>query len=387
MSDKKYRQKVIGIDARFYLEAGPGRYCKNIIENLEKIDHENRYKVFLRPKGLESYIPQNPNFEKILANYPWYSWKEQIGFLIFLYKQKLDLYYVPHFNVPVLYFKKIVTAIPDLIMHEFSTDGGTTLPKAYFAFKKIVYKFVFGSVIKRTEKNICPSMDVVNDFRKYYPNIPDSKYVLAYEGVDAIFVDKRLDADAVVRDMDIKGSFLLYVSSMYEHKNVGRLLEAFKILKDSYKYPGQLVIIGKKDKFAERVRLTVYEQHLSNDVLLPGMTRYISDAEITSLRTKADLYVFPSLKEGFSLTPLESQAVGLACAISDIPCHKEIYGDSVQYFDPLSTEDMAMKIDEVLKSDILKQDLIRKGAVQVTKYNWLDTAKITLEVFNNLLKN
>ena len=94
--------KVIGIDARFYGEAGPGRYVKNIIKHLEKIDHNNKYKIFLRKKAFSLYTPTNPNFEKVLADFTWYSFEEQFVFLKVLLKAKLNLLYIPHFNIPVL---------------------------------------------------------------------------------------------------------------------------------------------------------------------------------------------------------------------------------------------------------------------------------------------
>src|SRR3989339_875753 len=98
---------------------------------------------------------------------------------------------------------------------------------------------------------------------------------------------------------------------------------------------------GKKDKFAQRFKTYINTQNLANKILLPGLESYVSDHELVALRKEAELYVFPSLKEGYSLTPLEAQAVGLACVISDISCHREIYGDSVLYFDPTNINDIA----------------------------------------------
>jgi glycosyltransferase involved in cell wall biosynthesis len=117
------------------------------------------------------------------------------------------------------------------------------------------------------------------------------------------------------------------------------------------------------------------------------MSNYVTDAEIVALRKAASVYVFPSLKEGFSLTPLEAQAMGLPCAISDIPCHKEIYGDSVQYFDPYNVEDIAEKVNAILTDDNLKNSLRAKGLENIKKYDWKKTASITYSVFNDVLKD
>jgi glycosyltransferase involved in cell wall biosynthesis len=377
----------IGIDARFYGEAGPGRYAKSIVEHLEVADKDNKYLVYLMPKGYKAYTPDNPNFKKILADYKWYSWGEQIGFLFLLLKGKLDLLYVPHFNIPVLYPWKLVTAIPDIIMHTYSTDRGTTLFKPYFVFKKAMYKFVVWWAVIRSKKVIVPSKDVIGDFNKVFPSVDQDKYVLAYEGFDPTFGKIDGDHGKVLTKYGIEKPYLLYISSMYEHKNVPRLIDAFKILIEKFNYRGQLVLVGKVDKYSREIYEQIKNKGLSTRIIMPGMVNYVSDEETVVLRKNADLYVFPSLKEGFSLTPLEAQYFELPCVISDIPCHKEIYRDSVVYFDPTNINEMAAKINLVVNDNHLKDELRKKGLENIDNYSWESAAQITLKVFDSILKN
>lgn len=377
----------IGLDARFFAEAGPGRYIKNIVEHLELIDTVNEYIVFVTERGMNEYSPKNPNFKKVLSNSRWYTWNEQVFFLWQIIMSKLDIFYVPHFNFPVLYPKLLVTAIPDIIMHTFSTEKGTTLPKPYFLFKKLVYKQVVWWALVRSKKVIVPTYDVYNDITTYYPQIDKNKFVVAYEGVDPAFTSQNFNIEELLNSLGlINKGYLLYVSSMYEHKNVHKLLDAFEILVNKYVYDGKLVLIGKKDKYSGEVYARVQNNPiLKAKVVMPGMQSYVTDDKIVALRKAAALYVFPSLKEGFSLTPLEAQAVGLPSVVSNISCHKEVFEDSVVYFDPHNSQDIAEKISMVLKDQDLQQRLIQKGYNNVKKYNWLDTAKITLQVFHELL--
>ncbi len=382
------KDKIIGIDARFYGEAGPGRYTKNIITHLEKVDHRNKYFIFLRKKGFDLYNPSNSNFTKVLAEYTWYSFGEQLGFLYKVLIHKLDLFYVPHFNIPVLYPKKIVTAIPDLIMHSFSTIEGTTLWKPYYRFKKFVYGIVFWWAIIRSQKVVVPAEAVYEDFLKYYPSIPKDKYIIAEEGIDPDLKSADTsNSEEVLSKYGIKKPFILYLSSMYEHKNVPRLIQAFQILVNKYGYNGQLVLVGKKDKFSQGIGDMVFNMGLGEKVILPGLQSYVADYDACCLRKESEIYVFPSLKEGFSLTPMEAQYYGKPCAISDISIHKEVYGDSVLYFDPLSVEDIAEKMNKLLHDKDLQQELIAKGYKITEKYSWDKTAEITLKVFNNILKD
>lgn len=381
-----HKPKTIGIDARFYGEAGPGRYAKAIVQHLEKVDVTNNYIVFLRKKGFTAYTPQKPNFKKVLADYKWYSFAEQILFLLLLLRYRLNLLYVPHFNIPVLYPGKIVTAIPDIIMHEFSTAKTTTRCHLIYSIKKLAYYFAVFAAVLKSKKIIVPSLATKKDFQKHYKFIPESKYVLAYEGVDPDFVGlTEITSDHIIAKYHIKKPFLLYVGSMYRHKNIYALLDMFELLQEKYKFSGSLVITGKHDYFAQQVRAEVLKRKLHADIIMPGMLGYVSDEDIAALRREAALYVFPSLKEGFSLTPLEAQAAGLPVVVSDILCHKEIYGDSVLYFDPQNSADFAEKVHKVLQDPSLRESLVKKGYEQVKKYNWQTTAEITFGVFEKIL--
>jgi len=375
---KKYR---IAIDARFFATAGPGRYTKAIVEHLAKVDTTNEYIVFFKKEIFDHYKFTNPNFKKVLANYPWYSWTEQTIFLFKILSYMPDLLYVPHFNIPVLYPGKLVTAIPDLIMSDYTTTASTTIWKPYFLFKKFIYRLVIIWALLRSYKNIVPSNATKDDFLKKYPAIPADKHVLAYEGIDPDLLDSDLNPKDVLKKYNIEKPFLLCVGSAYEHKNLSTLVEAFDILVNKYKYKGSLVLIGKKDMFAERLQSLIKEKGLEDKVILPVFKSFVLDDEVVAFRKAAELYVFPSLKEGFSLTPLEAQYHKLPCAISNIECHKEIYGDSVKYFDPTNIDDIALRINELLIDKDLQKELVTKGLDNLKNFDWLNTAKITKNIF------
>lgn len=383
----------IGIDARFYGEAGPGRYVKAIIQHLEMIDDKNEYVIFSNKLGFEEYTPKNKNFKKKLANYSWYSFDEQTRYLAAILKAKLDLYYVPHFNFPILYPKKLVTAIPDMIMHTYTSEKGTTLPVWYFRLKRFVYRFVFWWTVFRSYKVIVPSDSVLKDFVTHIKYISKEKYVRAYEGVDPDLLKPVDNPEKVLEKYGVKQPYLLHVSSMYEHKNIEGLLEMYKILEDKYGFNGQFVFVCKKDKFSERVYKDIVEKGLEDKIIIPAFVKevpekqkiVVTDEELTAFRMKASAYVFASFSEGFSLTTLEGMAHGLPAAISNIPVHKEIHEDAVLYFDPKNPEDMAEKVNIILTDDGVREDLKRKGNALLEKYSWVKTAKITLDVFEEAL--
>ncbi|MDD2646390.1 MAG: glycosyltransferase [Patescibacteria group bacterium] len=165
----------IGIDARFFGPQGKGigRYTEKLIESLEKLDQNNEYFIFLTKEGFDLYEPKNKNFHKVLANYPWYSFKEQLLLPRLLNQYHLDLMHFLHFNKPLLYKGKYVVTIHDLTLLDFSTKKNTQ-GKSWWWFKNIIFKIVISQSIKSSERIIADSQFIKNDLLKRF-KIPEDK--------------------------------------------------------------------------------------------------------------------------------------------------------------------------------------------------------------------
>lgn len=153
--------------------------------------------------------------------------------------------------------------------------------------------------------------------------------------------------------VSFKKPYILYVGNDYPHKNLKRLILAFKRLNLDY----QLVLI----------------------------TNFVSDKQLDKLYKNASLFVFPSLDEGFGLPPLEAMKRGVPVVSSRAACLPEILGKAAIYFNPLDVNDMAEKISQVLSDNRIKKALIQKGFEQVKKYCWDKMTKQTLEIYKELL--
>ncbi|MDA2935810.1 glycosyltransferase [Patescibacteria group bacterium AH-259-L05] len=171
----------IGIDARFYGPHGKGigRYTQKLLASLEKFDHNNEYYVFLRQENFDLYKPQNPKFHKVLADYPWYSFKEQVVFPFKLYMYGLNLVHFFHFNVPFLYKKKFVVTIHDLIHHKASREA-STLSFILFYGKRLLYFLVIRRAIKKSQKVITVSSHTKIEIIREYKVKPE-KVIVTYE--------------------------------------------------------------------------------------------------------------------------------------------------------------------------------------------------------------
>lgn len=178
--------------------------------------------------------------------------------------------------------------------------------------------------------------------------------------------------------MNLPKQYFLYVGNAYPHKNLERLLEAFKSL-ESKVY--SLVLVGGEDYFYKKLKEKVEEMGLKNEVMFYGPA---TREELGKLYKNAIALIFPSLMEGFGLPGLEAMANGCPVVCSDIPVFHEIYGEAALYFNPTDTEDIKNKINSLCYHDLnhsIREEMRRKGYEQVKKYSWEKLARETLDIY------
>ncbi len=378
----------IGIDARFYGSVGKGlgRYVQKLIENLEKIDKENQYFIFLRQENFEEFKPQNKNFTKVLADYRWYTFSEQINMPRILYRYKLDLVHFPHFNVPIFYRKKFIITIHDLILLHFPTLRATGLNPFFYGCKYLAYKLVIGGAIRRSEKVITVSNFSKEDILKNYSFLKKEKVAVTYEACDSLSEKKgEIQQRAeILKKYAIIKPYLLYVGNAYPHKNLEGLLEAWKIFAEKETEEKEskthLVLVGKEDYFYRRLKEKIEAEKITR-VVLAG---FVKDADLTYIYRQASVYVFPSLYEGFGLPPLEAMSLGVPVISNSHGCMREVLGEAAYYFDGKNKDSIREAIEKLLRDSDLREMLVSRGYEKVKEYSWLKMVGQTLEIYKQV---
>lgn len=376
----------IGIDARFFgsLGKGLGRYTSELIRELEEVDKDNEYVIFLRKENWDEYSPKNPNFRKILAEFPWYSWKEQLVYPFWLRKQKLDLMHFPHFNVPLLYRKPFVVTIHDLILLHFPTPRATTLGPLRFRIKYLAYKFVIKSALKRAKAILTVSKFTQGEILTTFPFTKDKPVVVAYNACGSEFSgpSKENAGGRITAPPSVRQPCMMYVGNAYPHKNLERLIRAFAEFRRTYRKDFRLVLVGAMDYFYSRLRDEAAERSLDENVLFFG---HATDTELASLYDNAEFYIFPSEYEGFGIPPLEAMCRGIPVASSNASCLPEILGDSALYFDPTDIEDMVKAMQRMAEDSQLRERLKEKGRERSGRYDWRVSAELAHKAYMEAL--
>lgn len=365
----------IGIDIRLWgvKHAGIGRYTEELVRNLQEIDKENEYVLFCRKADKEE-IPERKGWRKIVADIQHYSLKEQILLPGIFSKEKLDLLHVPHFNAPILYRGKFIATIHDVLWHEFRGVDVTTLPAPLYLIKHLGYRFVVNNTLHRAVKIITPTNTIKKNLIKRFGISPE-KIAVTHEGAPAHFHISIYESKRILEKHKIRRPYLLYVGSLYPHKNIESVVRTLKLVRENV----TLVIVSSRNVFAERFMGFVKKEEAEELVKFLG---YVPNEELPALYKNAEAFIFPTLSEGFGLPGLEAMAAETPVLASDIPVLREVYGDAALYFNPRDTDDIADKIKLIRADKKLRADLVSKGNTQAKKYSWRKMAEETLRVYN-----
>lgn len=350
-------------------------YILNVLKYLGKFDPASQFLIYHKKDfNPELYPPDFPNYEIIKKNSS-FLWT-QTRFASELLKDGPDVLWMPMHNIPLLRKKKMktVVTIHDLAFKYF--------PECFP--KKDLFKInlLTRLAVTLSDKIITISESSKKDILKFYPGTPENKIKVIYHGFDAELFSKERDLseeEKVKRKYGISSNYILYTGGIQPRKNLEVLIEAFNILKKKESAslsPLQLVLAGEKAWLAESFSKKTEGSPYKKDMILTGK---VSFDELGHLYRGAEIYVYPSLYDGFGITPLEAMAsrVPVICANnSSLP---EVAGDAALYFKENDPKELADKIERVAGDESLKNDLVMKGLSQIKKFSWEKCAKETLE--------
>lgn len=367
------------IDARLYgLEnAGLGRYVMSLVDRLSDQDKKNSYTILLRKKYFNQ-LSFPANWKKVSADYRHYTIAEQIRLPLTILKEKPDLIHFPHFNVPVICPKPFVVTIHDLLMHEQKGKEATTLTPFIYSIKRYFYRYVFDNAVRKAVRIIVPSETVKKEVVGFY-NVPETKVVVTYEGVEEI--NEENFSDKVLKKYNVQKPYFIYAGNAYPHKNLNRLVEAANLLNKKGEKKANFVFVTSRNVFGRRLKRKIREKKAGDYAKVLG---YLPDADLFSLYRYSTAFVFPSLSEGFGLPGLEAIRSGTLCLASNIGIFKEVYKDKVIYFEPLKVNSIVEAMKKILEmEDEERQGRVSRGKEFVKIYSWDKMAKQTLEVYED----
>lgn len=365
----------IGFDISILpLGRGVGKYIYELLKGYAAIDNVNEFRLFFNsPKSLPTNL-NIPNFRiqryripnKILSilwltlRFP--SIKHFIG--------DVDLFHSPAHS-PVYAIcppaKNWIVTVHDLFTFKLR-------------YKKKTRKKEM-KILKLIEKEaahiITVSESTKRDLLEIIPSVASRTSVI-YEGIGEKYT--VLDGyEQILNKYKLPDKYILFVGSADHNKNLTRLLDAFKNISNLIDY--DLVLVGDLKWRYQKVIEYINAKRLKERVILPG---YIKEEDLPAVYNGADLFVSPSLYEGFGLTLLEAMACGTPVITSNISSMPEIVGESGMLVDPYDTEMIGDAIMYLLENGSIRKKLIDEGLEHIKRFTWRNCAKATLDIYNKV---
>jgi glycosyltransferase involved in cell wall biosynthesis len=287
-----------------------------------------------------------------------------------LFSGKLDIFHSPDFALP-----PVRRACTVLTVHDLSF---MRVPECSQPSLRTYLLRVVPPSVRRADVVLADSESTRSDVIELLGVSPDRVRVI-YPGVDEGFrlvQDTRVLAD-VRRRYRLPEHFVLSVGTLQPRKNLPRLIEAYAQARMDADV--KLVIAGGTGWMYEGIFRRVEELGLQSEVHFPG---YVADDDLPALYTLADLFVFPSLYEGFGLPPLEAMACGTPVVTSNVSSLPEVVGDAALMVDPRDVEALANAMRRALGEPSLRSAMVQRGLAQAQGFTWARAAGQLLRLYH-----
>jgi len=371
------------IDSLTIKSGGIGRYAVNLINGIAKVSlnkTQNEIFIFFHNSFDRSLIEKYPHikFVKKYTNIKSNVLRKGIFLPFSIQSIKIDLFHgLDHIGIPFIYKSKTckyVVTIHDLITLIY--------PDKFTLKHRLIQNTLLPKVLRKADRIIANSNSTKNDIIRLYPEY-ESKIKVIYEGIDSKFFQRdSKEIERTLKKYNIDYKYFLFLGTIEPRKNIINVIEAFIKLKQEGNVEQKLVITGRKGWLYKEILEKMQKAPFFQDIVF---TDFINDEDLPFLYSGADIFLYPSLYEGFGLPVLEAMACGVPVITSNISSLPEVAGDAALLVNPMNVEEIARAV-ETLKRDRKLREKMRKKALERAKlFSWEKAAKETLKIYEKTI--
>ena len=369
------------IDARganLYRGSGIGTYIDNLLKIMLELDNKNEYTIFWAGENYQEFKKKNSNI--ILTSKKHGMFYENYYYPEYIKNKEVDLHHIPQngLGLTSLYTIPSIVTIHDLIPYIMPETVGQGYLERFLRDMP--------NIINQTKAILTVSEYSKQDVLKFFPKFPKDKIFVTPLAANKNFIplDKKFCNDYLKLKFQLEGPFILYFGGFSKRKNVKELILAFNKISSSLAKDYKLLLCGSLRD--EGLKLKELCSQLSNGhkILFPG---FINDDDVPIFYNASDLFVYPSLYEGFGLPPLESMSCKTAVITSNLTSIPEVTGNNAILINPFDKEQLATEILSVLNCESRLAEFAEKGFNYSKNFTWEKTAELTLAAYDITCSN
>ncbi|MFY0598786.1 MAG: glycosyltransferase family 4 protein [Cyclobacteriaceae bacterium] len=359
----------IGIEAqRIFREKKHGMdiYAVELIKELQQIDHENEYFIFVKPDK-DWCIEETHNFSIIEVFGVTYADWEQISLPIAASKYELDVLHCTSNTAPLFCPVPTIVTLHDIIYLNKNFSGGSLYQRLGHYYRKWIVPLAY--------KKAKQVFTVSNFERDRITALlgHENKLQTVYNGVGGKFKPLNSEEQKETRArLNLPKQYLFFLGNTAPKKNMKGMLEAFSRYCDENKDALPLVIAESSE---EDVISILYDLKRTDVIEKIHLTGYLFHHDLPSVYASAALFIYPSLRESFGIPIIEAMACGAPVITSQASSMPEVAGEAACLVNPNKPIEIAQAISLILEDETYYQNLRAKGALRAVDFRWSSTAE------------
>ncbi len=361
--------------------AGIGRYTRNLVDAMLRMDHADSFTLFSADKpGASRGFPSAPNVRAVVGPISnkrmttlWHRFRTPLP--IEALAGAADVFHAPDFSLPPVARARKVVTIHDLA---FITHPECSVPSLRNYLLRVT-----PHAIRSADRIIADSQRTADDLVTLM-GAPREKITAIYLGVDPGLkrIDDLVRLTETANQYGLRGPFFLAVGTIEPRKNYARLIQAFARINGMPGAPTHLVIVGRKGWLYESVFETLEYSRLGDSVRI---LENVSDSDLAAMYSMASALVTPSLYEGFGIPPVEAMAYGLPVIVSDGGSLPEVVGDAGLVVPAMDVDALADAMLRVASDEALRAEMSRRSLERARLFDWGAAARATLDVYRQVV--
>lgn len=347
-------------------KTGVEHYAKELIQHLAKIDTKNKYILYLQTQPQDWFLNLPENFKTKVIPFPKFWTQIRLSWEMLFHP--VDVLFVPASTLPLIHPKSVYTE------HDVAW---IYFPEIFTWYMRQFHRVFSWLARTSSTKIIAISNSTKNDLVEHY-GVASNKIAVVphgYTKTDSINAELSEEVKSKLPE-----KYILFLSTLQPRKNLELLIDAFRELKTEHpELSHKLVVVGGAGWKFQTILTKIDE----NKDIVTYLGR-IGDDERWPIYKGADMFIHPSLYEGFGMWILEAFECGTPVAVSNNSSLPEVGGEAALYFDPNNKSEIKAVILKVLSNPDLREQMIAKGKQQLAQFSWERCVRETLAVLEEV---
>jgi glycosyltransferase involved in cell wall biosynthesis len=355
-----------------------------LIRNLQLIDTENEYFIFVKPDEDNTVLQETSNFKIIQLEGGSYPMWEQIALPKAAKKYGCEILHCTSNTAPIFSDIPLITILHDIIYMESSyykilTGSATPYQKFGNAYRKLIVPWV----VKKSDKIVTVSHFEKNRIAEFFGMKDDKRLTAIYNGVSAHFkpITDESELKRVKEKYHLPDHFFFFLGNTDPKKNTIGTLKAFSDFLKQSKSDYKLVMLDYDLNELEKLLIEIGDKDLIKNIVLTG---YVINTDLPAIYSLCTIFLYPSLRESFGIPMLEAMGCGVPVITSNTSSMPEVAGDAAHIINPYNPEEITEGIIKILADAAYYETLCKKGIERNKLFSWKNMAEQVLVLYNEI---